>query len=126
MFSNPQVLILCIDLLNSGLFPLLIAYQSNLFCQIASPLVFCNAPKILVAHPVVGSSPVLEYCSLAGRLNSRSASINVLLGLWKNTNSLFGCVSTNSYSNSSSNSPPTLMLVLSFAVKIVEIGTLVT
>src|SRR3984957_17082075 len=103
--------------------PLLIAYHTKRLWPVAAPLVLLKMVKSLVQKPDVADSPVLLNCSVAGRLNIRSASISVLVGLWLKTSSLLGWDDKYVYSNSESNSASTVVLSLSLAVKMTLKGT---
>ena len=65
-------LLRAIDRANPSLSPALVPYQIILFCQTPG-FVFAKAANSLVQMPVVGFTSVLEYCSVAGKLNMRSA-----------------------------------------------------
>lgn len=62
-----------------------------------------------------------EYCSFAGRLKIRSASIRVFEGLWRKIISLLGCVGMYSCANSESKSGEMVKLDLFEGVKRVVI-----
>jgi hypothetical protein len=79
-------------------------YHANRLCHTAGGLVDINGRRSLVKKFSFGPSGVLEYCSVAGKLNSRSASISVRDGLCRKTSSRDPWPCTYSVSNSASNS----------------------
>jgi len=93
--SHPAILLIL--RLNPARSDELAICHKNLFCQTAFPRVFCKELKIRVSTPLVGLTPDLLNCSVAGRLNSRSASMRVFVGRWQNTSSLFTCLVVRMY-----------------------------
>jgi len=73
MRSKSHLSILAMLWLKAGLSDALSAYQTNLFCQIAEPAVVLILHINFVRMPAVGWTSVREYCSVAGKLNSKSA-----------------------------------------------------
>lgn len=73
MRSKSHLSILAMLWLKAGLSDALSAYQTNLFCQIAEPAVVLILQNNFVKTPAVGLTSVREYCSIAGKLKSRSA-----------------------------------------------------